>query len=205
MSGGDTFRTSADAYDRHVGRYGAQLAAALIEFAGVAPGMRVLDVGSGPGALTAALAERVGVANVAAAEPSEPFAAACRVRVPGVEVVVAAAEALPFADDAFDLYFSNAVIEHVGGEERQRAFVAEALRVARRVFLTTPNRWFPIEVHTRLPLVHWLPERAAARAYDVARRPWAKDNRLLGPAELRRLFPVPVRIVNLGMTLVAIT
>jgi SAM-dependent methyltransferase len=113
--------------------------------------------------------------------------------------------ALPFADRAFDLYFSNAVIEHVGGHDRQEAFVREALRVADRVFLTTPNRWFPIEVHTRLPLVHWLPERAANRAYDLARKPWAKDNHLLGPAELRALFPVPVRIVNLGLTLVAIT
>jgi hypothetical protein len=97
------------------------------------------------------------------------------------------------------------VIEHVGGEEQQKAFVREAVRVAGRVFVTTPNRWFPLEVHTRLPLVHWLPELAAHRAYDVARKSWAKENRLLGPGELRRLFPVPVRIVNLGMTLVAIT
>ena len=75
--------------------------------------------------------------------------------------------ALPFADGSFDVVFSNAVIEHVGDIDRQRLFVAEALRVGRRVFLTTPNRWFPIEVHTRLPLVHWLPERAAGRAYDL--------------------------------------
>jgi hypothetical protein len=97
------------------------------------------------------------------------------------------------------------VIEHVGGEERQRAFVAEALRVAHRVFITTPNRWFPVELHTRLPLVHWLPEGAAHRVYDLARKGWAKENHLLGPGDLRDLFPVPVRIVNLGMTLVAIT
>jgi hypothetical protein len=83
--------------------------------------------------------------------------------------------------------------------------VAEAVRVSSRVFLTTPNRWFPVELHTRLPLVHWLPRPAADRAYDLVRMPWAKENRLLGPAALRRLFPVPVRIVNLGMTLVAIT
>ena len=57
------------------------------------------------------------------------------------------------------------------------------------MFLTTPNRWFPVEVHTRLPLVHWLPESAAGRAYDLARKPWAKDNHLLGPAELRALLP----------------
>jgi hypothetical protein len=97
------------------------------------------------------------------------------------------------------------VIEHVGGRDRQEAFVREALRVGRRVFATTPNRWFPIEVHTRLPLVHWLPERAAAKAYDLARMPWAKENHLLGARDLRALFPVPVRIHNLGMTLVATT
>jgi SAM-dependent methyltransferase len=128
-----------------------------------------------------------------------------RAAYPEVEYIQSDGCALPFADSAFDLYFSNAVIEHVGGVERQRSFVAEALRVSGRVFLTTPNRLFPIEVHTRLPIVHWLPDVAAHRAYDIVRKPWAKENRLLGPADLRALFPVPVRIVNLGMTLVAIT
>ena len=74
-----------------------------------------------------------------------------RAAYPEIEYVPADGCALPFADGAFDVYFSNAVIEHVGGVDRQRAFVAEAVRVSRRVFLTTPNRWFPIEVHTRLP------------------------------------------------------
>jgi ubiquinone/menaquinone biosynthesis C-methylase UbiE len=93
--GAEAFRASADAYDRLVGRYSAPLAAALIDFAGVAPGMRAVDVGCGPGALTAALAERLAPASVGAADPSEPFVLACRARCPGVEVVVAAAEALP--------------------------------------------------------------------------------------------------------------
>ena len=105
----------------------------------------------------------------------------------------------------FDVVHSNAVIEHVGGRERQLAFVREALRVGRRVFLTTPNRWFPVEVHTRLPLVHWLPDDLAGRAYDLAGKSWARENHLLGPADLRGLFPVPVRISNLGLTLVAST
>jgi SAM-dependent methyltransferase len=127
-----------------------------------------------------------------------------RAAYPQIEYVRGDACALPFADGTFDVVFSNAVIEHVGASERQRAFVTEALRVGERVFVTTPNRWFPVELHTRLPFVHWLPERAAAHVYDVARRPWAKENHLLGPAGLRALFPGPVRIVNLGMTLVAI-
>ena len=126
-------------------------------------------------------------------------------RHPEIAYVQGDACALPFADHSFDIVFSNAVIEHVGDIDRQRLFVAEALRVGRRVFLTTPNRWFPIEVHTRLPLVHWLPKGAADRAYALAGRGWARENQLLGSGELRRLFPGPVRIVNLGLTLVAIT
>jgi len=127
-----------------------------------------------------------------------------RERYAEVRYVQGDACALPFPDDAFDIVFSNAVIEHVGGRERQQAFVREALRVGRHVFLTTPNRWFPLEVHTRLPFVHWLPDGAAHRAYDLAGKGFAKENHLLGPGDLRSLFPVPVRIVNLGLTLVAI-
>ena len=127
-----------------------------------------------------------------------------RERYPQIAYVQGDACALPFADGVFDVVHSNAVIEHVGGRERQEAFVREAVRVARRVFVTTPNRWFPIEVHTRLPLVHWLPEGPAGRAYDLAGKSWARENRLLGPSDLRVLFPGPVEIRNLGLTLVAI-
>ena len=128
-----------------------------------------------------------------------------RARHPGIRYVQGDACALPFSDREFDVVHSNAVIEHVGGRERQEAFVREAVRVGRRVFLTTPNRWFPVELHTRLPFVHWLPDPAARRVYDLVRMPWAKENHLLGPAELRALFPVPVRVHNLGLTLVATT
>ncbi|HEX3290001.1 MAG TPA: methyltransferase domain-containing protein [Gaiella sp.] len=128
-----------------------------------------------------------------------------RARYPRIAYVQGDACALPFADESFDVVFSNAVIEHVGGPDRQEAFVREALRVGRRVFLTTPNRWFPIEVHTRLPLVHWLPRPLALRAYELAGTPWAAENHLLGPADLRRLFPGEVEIRNLGMTLLAST
>lgn len=72
-------------------------------------------------------------------------------------VRIAAGRPLPFADKSFDIAYSNAVIEHVGSWENQRAFVAELERVARHVFITAPNRWFPIEHHTGLPFLHWLP------------------------------------------------
>jgi SAM-dependent methyltransferase len=66
---------------------------------------------------------------------------------------------LPFADRQFDIVFSNAVVEHAGGRREQREFIREALRVGRRFFVTTPNRWFPVEVHTGLPLLHFLHPR----------------------------------------------
>jgi len=79
---------------------------------------------------------------------------------PGVTYRRADGRQLPFADATFDVVHSSAVLEHVGSAENQRTFVAELTRVAKRaVFLTTPNRWFPIEFHSVLPLVHWLPRR----------------------------------------------
>ena len=77
---------------------------------------------------------------------------------PGVTFVPADATALPFPAGHFDLVHSSAVLEHVGSRARQRLMLEEGLRVARRgVCLTTPNRWFPVEFHTQLPLLHWLP------------------------------------------------
>ena len=128
MPGAETFNAAADAYDRHIGRYGPQLASAMVEFAGIEPGMRALDVGCGPGALTQALVERLGAANVCAADPSEPFAQACSTRHAGVEVVVAPAESLPFADGAFDAALSQLVINFMGTPE---AGVREMVRVTR--------------------------------------------------------------------------
>jgi SAM-dependent methyltransferase len=128
MPGAETFRGSANAYDRLVGRYSPQLASALIGFAGVGPGMRALDVGCGPGALAAALADRLGTEQVSAADPSEPFVEACRARLPGVAVVVAGAEALPFADRAFDAALSQLVVNFMRDAE---AGVREMARVTR--------------------------------------------------------------------------
>jgi len=64
---------------------------------------------------------------------------------------------LPFPDNAFDIVCSNAVLEHVGGPEGRRHFLLEQIRVAKTVFLTVPHRWFPVEHHTGLPLLHYMP------------------------------------------------
>jgi len=85
---------------------------------------------------------------------------------PGLSVVRGDARALPFANSSFDYVYSHAVIEHVGSREQQAEFIREALRVARcGVLLTTPNRWHPIESHTGLPLLHYLPATVCRPIY----------------------------------------
>jgi ubiquinone/menaquinone biosynthesis C-methylase UbiE len=105
-----TFDVSADAYMRFMGRYSEPLAVLFADLAGVSRGQRALDVGCGPGALTAELAGRLGTAAVCAVEPSESFAAAARERLPGVDVRLSAAEQLPFSDGAFDVAAAQLVV-----------------------------------------------------------------------------------------------
>jgi len=78
---------------------------------------------------------------------------------PSIPYVNGSALELPFEDNSFDIVYSHAVIEHVGCFANQVTMIAEAIRVARKaVWITTPNRWHPVEVHTVLPLMHWLPK-----------------------------------------------
>src|SRR4051812_29220150 len=98
-----SFDVAAQAYGRFMGRYSEPLAGAFADVLGLEPGVRALDVGCGPGALTAVLVERLGADAVAAVDPSEPFVAAARRRLPGVDVRRASAERLPFAAGGFDL------------------------------------------------------------------------------------------------------
>jgi len=111
---------------------------------------------------------------------------------PTTECVVADGRDLPFDDDAFDIAFSNAVIEHVGDLEDQRRLVAELCRVAPRVFLSTPNRWFPIESHTLVPLLHWLPRTASDAAFRLLGQEIWQRTRLLSSRQLLALFPPSV-------------
>jgi len=76
---------------------------------------------------------------------------------PGKRFVLYDGNIFPFRDREFDFVFSNAVIEHVGGEEAQLRFINEMLRTGKRVFFTTPSKFFPVESHTNALFIHWWP------------------------------------------------
>jgi SAM-dependent methyltransferase len=180
MSGAETFRASADAYDRFVGRYGPALASSLIEVAGVESGMHAIDVGCGPGALSAALADRLGAASVSAADPSAPFVEACRTRLPAIDVVEASAEALPFADGTFDAALSQLVVNFM---DDPRAGVREMARVTRPGGVVASCVWDYAGEMTLLR-AFWdaarevVPERAAAADEAVVMR-WCGEGELV--------------------------
>jgi SAM-dependent methyltransferase len=110
--------------------------------------------------------------------------------------------ALPFEIGAFDVVFSNSVIEHVGTWERQLAFAAEARRVGRRLWIQTPAREFFVEPHLIAPFIHWLPRQSQRRLIrNFTVRGWLErpgireveaflnEVRLVTFAEMRTLFP----------------
>jgi SAM-dependent methyltransferase len=105
-----SFDVAAEAYDRFMGRYSIMLAPQMADLAGVEAGQRVLDVGCGPGALTAELVRRVGAARVTAVDPSESFVAAVAERNPGITARRASAEVLPFDDGSFDATLAQLVV-----------------------------------------------------------------------------------------------
>ena len=123
------FDVAAESYDRFMGKYSVQLSPGLADLAGIRAGQQVLDVGCGPGALTTELVRRLGSTCVAAVDPSEPFVAAAQARHPGVEVRLAAAEALPFPDDTFDASLAQLVVHFMADPV---AGLVEMARVTRR-------------------------------------------------------------------------
>lgn len=86
---------------------------------------------------------------------------------------------LPFADSAFDVATSNAVLEHVGSFERQQHFVRELCRVASRVFITVPNRFFPVEHHTAVPIAHYDDNLFRVACWFAGKSDWARDENLI--------------------------
>jgi len=175
-----TFRTSRDVYDRYMGRYSSELAPRLVGFAGVEPGMRAVDVGCGPGALTEALAERLGAERVAAADPSEPLLAACAERVPGADVRVASAEELPWPEGAFDVALSQLVVNFM---RDAGVGVAEMRRVVRPGGVVASCTWDYAD-GMRMLRIFW----DAALALDPGAPDEGRTMRFQSERELREVW-----------------
>lgn len=130
------FDVAADAYGRFMGRYSEPLADRLVDLVEVRRGMRALDVGCGPGVLTARLVDRLGADRVVALDPSPPFVAAARARCPGADVRQGTAEQLPFDDGSFDVVLANLVVHFMSDPVTG---LAEMGRVGRVVAATVWN------------------------------------------------------------------
>jgi SAM-dependent methyltransferase len=141
-----------------------------------------------------------------------------RKHYPEIESVVGDARDLPWPDKYFDAVYCNAVIEHLGDFENQKKMAAEIMRVGKRWFVTTPNRWFPFEFHLRLPFVTWLPGHSYLYAgrifsYNHVRKKYMfgikRDGlRLLTARKLKSCFPdskiIKLRVTFMAETLIAV-
>jgi 2-polyprenyl-3-methyl-5-hydroxy-6-metoxy-1,4-benzoquinol methylase len=113
-------------------------------------------------------------------------------KYPGLTYLSTNALSLPFEDESFDVAVSWAVIEHIGSRERQRAFIRELSRVSKVFVIATPNRWYPIEFHTVLPLLHWLPPQTFRNTLKTLRMPFYASEEtlnLLDEKALQTLMP----------------
>jgi SAM-dependent methyltransferase len=111
-------------------------------------------------------------------------------RYPLCKVVSYEGKHFPFKDKQFDIGWSNAVLEHVGTYEEQQFFLAEILRTCNKVFITTPNKYFPVEVHTRIPFLHFLPKKWFDIFLMHIGKNWATGNymNLLSKREIKHLL-----------------
>src|SRR5262249_54344674 len=125
-----------------------------------------------------------------------------RLAFPDVTYVpIEANRRLPFDDGAFDVATSNAVLEHVGSRANQELFVSELLRVARRVFISVPNRFFPIEHHTAIPLLHFRDASFAHACAWLGKDEWAEEKNLLLMSRERLASLVPAGVdAEIGYT-----
>ena len=113
-----------------------------------------------------------------------------KIRYPKVKFMKYEGTLFPFEDKEFDICWSNAVIEHVGNYNAQLIFLKEIIRVSKNAFITTPNRYFPIEVHTRTPLLHYLPKIIFDRYLTIIGKQWATGSymNLLSETMIRKLL-----------------
>jgi|SRR5215469_1801034 len=108
---------------------------------------------------------------------------------------------LPFKDKEFDIAYSNAVFEHLGSDRDRQLAAQELLRVARRIYLTIPNRWFPIEHHTGIPLLHFHPGLFRKALAGTRFGYWADPQRLefISKRRVARFMPAPCATAYCGL------
>lgn len=111
-------------------------------------------------------------------------------RYPEVTVISYNGGTFPFENKSFDVCWSNAVIEHVGNRDRQLSLLTEIKRVSKRGFITTPNKYFPIELHTRTPLLHCFPNILFDKYLSMTGKAWATGDymRLLSISDMKGLL-----------------
>jgi hypothetical protein len=187
------------ALDKVLASQRRRMTEAFARFRGEEPGQTVLEVGMipAPGVTPAAagdgaLVERAGVTSCVIASsvlrrpPHIVDARAAHASAAPVE-----SRHLPFADNEFDWVYCSEVIEHAGSFERQYELLKELLRVSRKgIFVTTPNRWHPLEFNTRAPFLHWLPMAWWRRLLKWSGKSlWASESvlNLLDAHELKNL------------------
>jgi SAM-dependent methyltransferase len=175
-----SFAVSAENYDRFMGRYSVLLAPQLADLAGVGGGQNVLDVGCGPGALTAELVGRLTPAAVTAVDPSEQFVEAARARHPGVSVRQAQAEQLPFPDESFDAALAQLVVHFM---EDPVVGLAEMARVTRRRGVVAACVWDHAGARGPLSLFWGAARALDSEVEDEAHLPGVREGHL---AELFR-------------------
>ena len=156
--------------------------------------------------------------NISVINISEEDIRAISKAYPEVDARVGDACNLPWPDKYFDIVYSNAVIEHVGDFGRQQKMASEIIRVGKRWFVTTPNRWYPFEFHMRLPFVTWLPFHGYLKfgsliCFNHVKRKYVFGQkidhlRLMTANELRVCFPgsriIKQRVTFMPETLIAI-
>lgn len=180
VPGARTFATSGEAYDAFMGRYSRSLAPLFAESVCISSGQTVVDVGCGPGALTAELVSRLGTDAVSAVDPSPSFVEACAARFPSVDVRLGRAERLPFETDSFDLALSQLVMHFVS--EPAEA-VGELQRVVRPGGTIAACVW-DFDHEMEMLRAFW----DAAAAVDADAPDEARTLKFGGPHEIADLF-----------------